>query len=87
MENRWLGAAKWLLGPESGEAGHLGPRWIFLRALGVIFFSAFYSLAYQAKGLIGPDGILPANVYLDTVAKYMHGLSKFWFAPSVFWIS
>lgn len=87
VENRWLGAAKWLLGSESGEAGHLGPRWIFLRALGVIFFSAFYSLVYQAKGLIGPDGILPANVYLDTVGHYMHGLVKFQFAPSVFWIS
>ncbi len=87
MENRWLSTAKWLLGPESGERGHLGPRWIFLRALGVIFFSAFYSLVYQATGLIGPNGILPANTYLDTVSKYEHGLLKFWFAPSVFWIS
>jgi lipase maturation factor 1 len=87
MENRFVHAAKWLLGPESGDPGHLGPRWIFLRALGVIFFSAFYSLVYQAEGLIGPNGILPANIYLDTVSHYMHGLSKFWFAPSVFWIS
>lgn len=87
MENRWLSAAKWLLGPESGVPGHLGPRWIFLRALGLIFFSAFYSLVYQATGLIGPNGILPADNYLDTVGKFMHGLSKFWFAPSVFWIS
>jgi lipase maturation factor 1 len=83
----WLRAAKWLIGPEPGEPGHLGPRWIFLRALGLIFFSAFYSLVYQAEGLIGPNGILPANNYLDTVSKFMHGFSKFWFAPSVFWIS
>ncbi|HEV2422760.1 MAG TPA: lipase maturation factor family protein [Candidatus Acidoferrales bacterium] len=83
----WLRAAKWVLGPESGETGHLGSRWIFLRALGVIFFSAFYSLVFQAKGLIGPNGILPANIYLNTVGQYMHGLSRFWFAPSVFWLS
>ncbi|HKF51854.1 MAG TPA: lipase maturation factor family protein [Candidatus Acidoferrales bacterium] len=83
----WLRAAKWLLGPESGEAGHLGSRWIFLRALGVIFFSAFYSLVYQAEGLIGPNGILPANMYLDTISKYEHGLAKLWYAPSVFWLS
>ena len=83
----WLRATKWLFGPEASEPGHLGPRWIFLRCLGIIYFSAFYSLAYQAKGLIGPDGLLPANTYLDTVGKYMQGLSKFWFAPSVFWIS
>jgi hypothetical protein len=87
MENGFVRAANWLLGPESDEAGHLGPRWIFLRALGLIFFSAFYSLVYQAKGLIGPNGILPANNYLDAVAHSVHGLEKFWFAPSVFWLS
>jgi lipase maturation factor 1 len=87
MENRFVRAANWLLGPESGEAGHLGPRWIFLRALGLIFFSAFYSLAYQATGLIGPNGILPATNYLDAVAHSFHGLEKIWFAPSVFWLS
>lgn len=79
--------AKWFLGPESGAYGHLGPRWIFLRALGVIFFSAFYSLVFQAKGLIGPNGILPADLYLDAVAHSMHGLEKVWFAPSLFWLS
>ncbi|MGH9709217.1 MAG: lipase maturation factor family protein, partial [Candidatus Acidiferrales bacterium] len=79
--------ARWFLGPESGAYGHLGPRWIFLRALGVIFFSAFFSLFFQAKGLIGPNGILPANSYLDTIDHSMHGLEKFWFAPSVFWAS
>jgi len=79
--------AKWFLGPESGNAGHLGPRWIFLRALGVIFFSAFYSLVFQAKGLIGPNGILPANVYINAVGHSIHGLARFWFVPSVFWAS
>jgi len=79
--------AKWFLGPESGSFGHLGPRWIFLRALGIIFFSAFYSLVFQAKGLIGPNGILPANVYINAVGHSIHGLAKFWFVPSVFWLS
>ncbi|MHB8525729.1 MAG: lipase maturation factor family protein [Candidatus Acidiferrales bacterium] len=80
--------AKWFLGPESGRnSGHLGPRWIFLRALGLIFFSAFYSLVFQATGLIGPNGILPSNVYLGAVSQSMHGLAKFWFAPSVFWFN
>jgi len=79
--------AKWFLDPESGTFGHLGPRWIFLRALGIIFFSAFYSLVFQAKGLIGPNGILPANVYINAVGHSVHGLAKFWFVPSVFWAS
>src|SRR5437899_838922 len=48
----------WLLGPEAateGKSTHLLPRWIFLRALGLIYFSAFYSLLFQIKGLIGPQ--------------------------------
>lgn len=49
-------------GPEpAGGSGHLWRRWLFLRALGLIFFSAFYSLLFQIRGLIGPTGILPAG--------------------------
>ncbi|MGO9590903.1 MAG: lipase maturation factor family protein [Candidatus Acidiferrales bacterium] len=84
----WLETSiNWLLGPEiSSEKspGHLWPRWIFLRALGVIYFSAFYSLIFQIKGLIGPDGILPAGDYLQAVTAAMHGYS-WWYAPSLFW--
>lgn len=64
---------------------HLWARWIFLRALGLIYFSAFYSLLFQAKGLIGPNGILPASDYLQAVAAALHG-ARFWFAPSLFWL-
>lgn len=39
-------------------------RWIWLRALGLIFFSAFYSLYFQIHGLIGPRGLLPASGFL-----------------------
>jgi len=43
-----------LFGPgPTGDGGVLWPRWIFLRALGLIFFSAFYSLAFQIKGSSG----------------------------------
>ena len=61
-------------------------RWIFLRALALIYFSAFYSLLFQIKGLIGPQGILPAGQFLRAMAKY-YGASRFWHAPSLFWIS
>src|SRR3954453_2993314 len=36
---------------------YLKARWIFLRALGVIFFSAFYALWFQIEGLIGSPGV------------------------------
>ncbi len=83
-------AADWLLGPESIDAqhpGHLLPRWIFLRTLGLIYFSAFYSLLFQIKGLIGPDGILPAKDYLPLVAQAYSGAQRFWVAPTLLWLS
>ncbi|MCU1331587.1 MAG: hypothetical protein JWM08_579, partial [Candidatus Angelobacter sp.] len=82
-------AAEWLLGPEAPAETprtHLLPRWIFLRALGVIYFSAFYSLTFEIKGLIGPRGILPALNYLVEVAKYYPGAQRFWFAPTLLWL-
>ena len=66
--------------------GVLWPRWIFLRGLGVIFFSAFYSLAFQIKGLIGSRGILPAADYLQEVARVLPGASRFWRVPTVLWV-
>src|ERR1700676_866057 len=75
-----------LFGPNRATPGYLVARWLFLRALGLIFFSAFYSLAFQIRGLIGPRGILPAQNYLREVSRQLGGL-RFWFAPSVFWLS
>ena len=64
----------------------LWPRWIFLRALGLIFFSAFYSLAFQIHGLIGPRGILPAAEYLGRAGAAVTGPSRLWYVPSVLWL-
>ena len=75
-----------LFGPDSTPPGYLAARWLFLRALGLIFFSAFYSLAFQIRGLIGPNGVLPARDYLVQVARIM-GSARFWYAPTVFWWS
>ena len=89
MELDFGSAFGWLLGPEPTDQkhpGHLWPRWIFLRCLGLIYFSAFYSLLFQIKGLIGPDGILPASDYLQAVASALPA-QKFWFAPTLFWFS
>jgi hypothetical protein len=73
--------------PSSARSSHLLPRWIFFRALGLIYFSAFYSLAFQVRGLIGPDGVLPAQKYLAAVARSFSGWERFWFAPSLYWLS
>lgn len=85
-----MNAARWLLGPEpidEAHPGHLLPRWIVLRALGLIYFSAFYSLIFQTKGLIGPNGILPAASYLSVLPQYFPGPKRFWFAPTLLWLN
>jgi hypothetical protein len=62
------------------------PRWMFLRALGVIFGSAFYSLLLQIHGLIGRNGILPAARYLDSLRESAPGIGHLWAAPTVLWL-
>src|SRR5277367_836548 len=86
-EGIFQGVVNWLLGPEpitEKRPGHLWPRWIFLRALGLIYFSAFYSLLFQIKGLIGPNGILPAADYLQAVTAALH-LQSYWTVPTLLW--
>lgn len=81
-------AFRWLTGPEeaaAGRPGHLWARWIVVRALGLIYFSAFYSLLFQIKGLVGPGGILPAGDYLQAISGAYHP-ERFWFAPTLLWL-
>src|SRR5260370_14285636 len=75
-----------LFGPDAARPGYVAARWLFLRGFGLIFFSAFYSLVFQIRGLIGPRGILPAQSYLAEVAR-VFGTQRYWIAPSVFWWS
>ncbi len=85
--NRLAHAARRLFDSEHGAADRLIPRWLFLRALGGIYFSAFFSLVFQIRGLIGPQGILPANEYLQAVAHTFGQTRGLWFAPTLLWIS
>src|SRR3989442_13302395 len=72
--------------PDFSQPSHLRARWIWLRCLGGIFFSAFYSLYFQIQGLIGPHGILPAFEYLDAVHRALR-LKGYWVAPTRLWVN
>jgi len=69
-----------------GTRSSILARWIFLRALAAIYFSAFYSNLFQIKGLIGPSGILPAGQRLTAIAHY-YGVTRYWHVPTLLWIS
>src|SRR5437867_9156959 len=77
---------RWLFASEQGASDRLISRWIFLRALGLIYYSAFFSLVFQIKGLIGPQGILPAGEYLHAVTGQF-GRVGYWYAPTLLWLS
>lgn len=59
-------------------------RWIFMRAIAVLYFIAFMSLFVQVTGLLGGDGILPAAPWLEAV-KSVSGPERYWFFPTVAW--
>jgi len=82
----WAGASAigWLFDGRRGASDRLIPHWLFLRALGIIYFSAFFSLIFQIRGLVGPAGILPAGSYL---AQSLGHWQRWWYAPTVLWFS
>jgi len=82
-----VSAMRWWLDWQRGAANRLVPRWLFLRGLGVVYFSAFFSLIFQIRGLIGPGGILPAGSYLQAVAQTFGFWQRIWYAPTGLWWS
>jgi lipase maturation factor 1 len=81
-----VGPLHWLFDAQAGPRNRVVPRWIFLRALAVFYFSAFFSLLFQIEGLIGPRGVLPAEKFLNALQADT-GLLRFWYAPTLFWLS
>ena len=60
---------RWFWGRHVEPPTYFLTRWIFLRALGVIYLIAFVSLWTQISGLIGHDGILPTDQFMSAVAQ------------------
>jgi len=52
-----------------------------------VYFSAFFSLVFQIRGLIGPAGVLPSGSYLEQVGKSLGHWEHLWYAPTLFWFS
>ncbi len=80
LENR----VRTLFDRKMGVSHHLVARWLFLRALGAIYLSAFLALLFQSCGMVGSDGILPADQYLQKVRSL--GALGFWYAPTMLWL-
>lgn len=59
---------------------------LVLAGIGICYLIAFVSLGVQIRGLIGSDGIMPANSLL-TAAKAQLGGARFLLFPSIAWLS
>ena len=59
--------------------------WLFLRLLGVVNLIAFLSLWVQLDGLVGPRGLMPAQLFLNAVHAQV-GAARFWELPTLCWI-
>jgi len=81
-------ATDWLWGAHVIPPGEAVTSWIFLRLLALVFAIAFLSLGTQVAGLIGSNGILPASATMRAYATAESmGSSRYWFAPTLCWIS
>lgn len=58
---------------------------VFLRLLAVIYAIAFVSFWVQLNGLIGPKGVLPAQVYLDAIANRAGTAARWTYLPTFCW--
>ncbi|HUO03905.1 MAG TPA: lipase maturation factor family protein [Candidatus Binataceae bacterium] len=75
----------WLWGRDYSPPTFDLVAWLFLRAMGLIYLSAFVSFGVQAMGLIGSHGILPLSGYIAAIENQI-GPERYRLFPMVFWI-
>jgi len=76
----------WIWGAHLVPPGERLTAWIFLRFLALIYAVAFASLVVQIIGLAGERGIYPAQDFFQEAREH-YGPSRYWMAPSIFWIN
>jgi Lipase maturation factor len=85
-----LAMAETISSPPSSADSYWLTRFVMLRLLGFVYAVAFLVAAKQILPLIGSDGLLPVNLFLEQVqhqlgsqvAGFMQLPSLFWFAHS-----
>jgi len=84
------GLAYWFtrlfIGKRLVPSSYMSLRWIFFRLLGLVYLLAILSFGIQMKGLIGSEGILPAQQFFNAVFEQV-GSQGYVLLPSLFWIS
>ncbi len=70
-----------------GDATYLWPRWLLLRAIGLVFILIFVGILDVAQVLVGPSGLTPvAGFFTELRETHPNALIAFLRAPSLFWL-
>ncbi len=77
----------WLGRGAGGPPCHERVRWLLLRGLGLSYAFAFGSLSLQIPGLLGPQGVLPAESWLSFLREQLGTWSALTGYPSLFWVT
>ena len=65
----------------------LWPRWIVLRAVGLVFAVIFAGILHEGNALIGPDGLLPTGKLLEQARSEHPGWPEAILrTPTLFWL-
>ena len=70
-----------------GDATYLWPRWLVLRAVGLVYILVFAGILEEGQALVGPRGLIPlASFFADLHARFPSAIAAFIQAPSLFWL-
>jgi lipase maturation factor 1 len=82
---------RWLWGREGALPTYALVRSLFIRWMGVIYLSAFFSLSIQTDGLIGHNGITPAQSFMQAARAHCDqnqiGWSRYHLLPTLCWLN
>jgi predicted DCC family thiol-disulfide oxidoreductase YuxK len=81
---------RWFWGRQVEQPAHDLTRWFFLRALGLVYLVAFISLWTQIDGLVGHNGILPADDLMSAIKQQYNaqgiGWERYHQWPTLCWL-
>ncbi len=70
---------------DSDSSSYFIGSWLFVRCIALIYFAAFYSLSGQITGLVGANGILPVDFFLQNAETRLGDIA--WLRiPTLFWL-
>lgn len=71
-----------------GEATYFWPRWMVLRAVGVVYLFIFAGIFAEGQALLAPNGLAQLAEYFAQLRKtFPNGFEAFLHAPSLFWLN